>query len=46
MVLRYYDDLSEAQIADALGCSTGTVKAQLFKARQRLRTRLADEDSR
>ena len=27
LVLRYYDDLSEAQIADTLGCSAGTVKA-------------------
>jgi RNA polymerase sigma-70 factor (sigma-E family) len=36
VVLRYYDDLSEAQIADALGCSTGTVKSQLSKARAKL----------
>ena len=28
IVLRYYEDLSEAQIADALGCATGTVKSQ------------------
>jgi RNA polymerase sigma-70 factor (sigma-E family) len=25
IVLRYYEDLSEQQIADALGCATGTV---------------------
>ena len=28
IVLRYYEDLSEAQIADALGCAPGTVKSQ------------------
>ena len=28
IVLRYYEDLSEAQIADALGCAAGTVKSQ------------------
>jgi RNA polymerase sigma-70 factor (sigma-E family) len=27
IVLRYYEDLSEAQIADNLGCSPGTVKS-------------------
>lgn len=32
MVLRYYDDLSEAQIADVLGCSPGTVKAHASRA--------------
>ncbi|MCY4724803.1 SigE family RNA polymerase sigma factor [Nocardioides sp. STR2] len=32
MVLRYYDDLSEAQIAEALGCSAGTVKAHASRA--------------
>ena len=28
IVLRYYEDLSEAQIAEALGCAAGTVKSQ------------------
>jgi len=27
LVLRYYLDLSEAEIADALGCRPGTVKS-------------------
>lgn len=28
VVLRYFDDLTEQQTADALGCSVGTVKSQ------------------
>jgi RNA polymerase sigma-70 factor (sigma-E family) len=41
VVLRYYDDLPEAQIADVLGCSVGTVKSQLAKARAKLERNLA-----
>ena len=37
VVLRYADDLSEQQIADALGCSIGTVKSQLSRALATLR---------
>jgi RNA polymerase sigma-70 factor (sigma-E family) len=36
VVLRYYEDLPEVEIADALGCSVGTVKSQLSKARSAL----------
>jgi RNA polymerase sigma-70 factor (sigma-E family) len=36
VVLRYYEDLPEADIADTLGCSVGTVKSQLSKARASL----------
>jgi RNA polymerase sigma-70 factor (sigma-E family) len=36
VVLRYYEDLPEAQIADILECSVGTVKSQLSKARAKL----------
>lgn len=36
LVLRYYEDLSEAQIAAALGCSAGTVKSHAHRALQRL----------
>jgi RNA polymerase sigma-70 factor (sigma-E family) len=36
VVLRYYADLSEADVARALGCSAGTVKSQLSKARTTL----------
>ena len=37
VVLRYYEDLSEAGTADLLGCSRGTVKSQLSKALAKLR---------
>ena len=38
VVLRYYEDLSEAQTAEVLGCSVGTVKSQVHRALNRLRT--------
>ena len=38
IVLRYYEDLSEAEIADALGCSRGTVKSTAHHALKVLRT--------
>ena len=37
VVLRFFDDLTEAQAAAALGCSVGTVKSQTAKALARLR---------
>ena len=37
LVLRYYEDLSQREIADALGCSVGTVKSQTHDALARLR---------
>lgn len=37
VVLRYLDDLSEAQTAAALGCSVGTVKSQTSAALRKLR---------
>jgi RNA polymerase sigma-70 factor (sigma-E family) len=36
VVLRYYEDLSEAQTADILGCSVGTVKSQVSAGLKRL----------
>jgi RNA polymerase sigma-70 factor (sigma-E family) len=46
LVLRYYEDLSEADIAEVLGCSRGTVKSQAAKALERLRQSLAPEEAR
>lgn len=37
LVLRYYDDLSEAQTAGVLGVSVGTVKSTAHAALRRLR---------
>jgi RNA polymerase sigma-70 factor (sigma-E family) len=44
LVLRFFDDLSEAQTADLLGVSPGTVKSQSSKGLTKLRTLLAPED--
>ena len=38
LVLRYFDDLSEKDVADALGCSVGTVKSTSARALAKLRT--------
>ena len=38
LVLRYYEDLPEAQVADILGCSVGTVRSQTHKAIAQLRS--------
>jgi RNA polymerase sigma factor (sigma-70 family) len=37
IVLRYFDDLSEAETAAALGCSVGAVKSHASRALARLR---------
>jgi RNA polymerase sigma-70 factor (sigma-E family) len=37
IVLRYYEDMSEEQIAETLGCAPGTVKSQASKALAKLR---------
>lgn len=39
VVLRYYEQLSEAETADVLGCSVGTVKSQCSRALAALRER-------
>lgn len=41
---RYFLDLSEAEMAEALGCARGTVKSRLSRALGRLRDRLAAVD--
>ena len=38
---RYFFDLSETEMAAALGCARGTVKSRLSRALKRLRERLA-----
>ena len=48
IVLRYFEDLTEAETADLLGCSVGTVKSQASKALAKLRIdpALAREEDR
>ena len=42
VVLRFYEDLSEAEIAEILGWPRGTVKSCLHRALSRLRKELTD----
>lgn len=44
VVLRYYEDLPEARVAELLGCSVGTVRSRTHRAVQRLRDLLPDVD--
>jgi RNA polymerase sigma-70 factor (sigma-E family) len=44
LVLRYFEDLAEADIAHALGCSTGSVKSQASRGLDRLRAHLQSAD--
>jgi RNA polymerase sigma factor (sigma-70 family) len=41
LVLRYWGDWSEAEIADALGCRAGTVKTLASRGIARLRKEIA-----
>jgi len=43
IVLRYYEDLSERQIADVLGCRPGTVKSLLSRGLDALRPEIRGE---
>ncbi len=43
IVLRYYEDLSEKEIADALGCSRGNVKSTAHHALKALRAALGSD---
>lgn len=46
LVLRYFEDLTEAQVAEIMGCSVGTVKSTAARALDRLRqdAGLRDDD--
>ncbi len=44
IVLRYYEDLTEAQTAEAMGCAVGTVKSQVSAGIARLRDVVGDDD--
>jgi RNA polymerase sigma-70 factor (sigma-E family) len=43
LVLRFYEDLTEAQTAAAMGTAVGTVKSQVAAALATLRARLGDD---
>ena len=43
--LRYFAQLSEAEMATGLGCAPGTVKSRLSRALGRLRTELGEAES-
>ncbi|MFI0789582.1 SigE family RNA polymerase sigma factor [Streptomyces lydicus] len=42
VVLRYYEDLSEVQVAEALGCPVGTARSLASRGVKRLRQLLGD----
>ena len=44
MVLRYFEDLPEAEVAEILGCSVGTVRSQTHRTLARLRVVCPDLD--
>jgi RNA polymerase sigma factor (sigma-70 family) len=37
LLLRYYEDRTDAEIAELLGCSTGTVRSHISRALSTLR---------
>ena len=43
IVLRYYEDLTEPQTAELMGCSVGTVKSQVWAGLNHLRERMGPD---
>lgn len=46
LVLRYFEDLSETEVAAALGCSVGTVRSTTHRSLARLRALAPELDAR
>jgi RNA polymerase sigma-70 factor (sigma-E family) len=44
IILRYLEDRSEQEVADILGCTTGTVGSQASRALAKLRTALSESE--
>ena len=42
LVLRYYEDLPDAEIAEVLGCAVGTVRSSISRALATLRTEFVE----
>ena len=45
VVLRYYEDMSEQQVADTLGCSLGAARSLITRGRESLRADMRGEGS-
>ena len=46
VTLRYFEDMTEAQVAELMGCTVGTVKSQHSKALAKLRERVGSYSDR
>lgn len=45
VVMRYFHDMSDSEIADCLGCAASTVRSNLKRARERMRRYLIEPDA-
>jgi RNA polymerase sigma-70 factor (sigma-E family) len=45
LVLRYFDDLSESEVASTLGCSIGTVKSTTSRALEKMRALVPEREA-